>query len=302
VIDFRIGQLRTFVAVAEELHFGNAAARLGVAQSAVSQQINRLEQALGTPLLSRTSRLVTLTPAGQIVKAEAAGLLAQIDGLTRRAGAAAAGEQGTVAMGAQGAALIWPVPSLLARVASELPELQIVVKHTVTEEQISWLHAGEIDLGLVRDAEPREGVVLEEIAREPVMAVLPRAHRLARRRSLSLEDLSGEPFVLWGRHGAPRFYDALIGSCRRAGFDPDIRYTVRGIDARLSYVAASLGVTVEAAAYAGMCPEGVVFRPLKEPPQATLQLARSVRPPLPAAARVIDLIRDLAHERGRHRG
>jgi DNA-binding transcriptional LysR family regulator len=272
-----------------------------LAQSAVSQQISRLERALGTPLLTRTSRRVVLTPAGELVRAEAAGLLAQIDGMTRRALAAAAGEQGTVAVGAQGAALIWPVPILLARAASRLPNLQIVVKHTVTEEQIAWLQAGELDLGLVRDAEPREGIVLEDIRRDPVMAVLPRRHRLARRRSLRLHDLAREPFILWGRRGAPRFHDTVIAACRHAGFDPDIRYAVRGIDARLSYVAAGLGVALEPAPYAALCPDGVAFRPVQQPFHATLQLARSVRPPLRAAARVMDIVRDLAREHAAQR-
>ncbi len=197
VIDLRVSQLRTFAVVADELHFGRAAARLGLAQSAVSQQVSRLEDALGARLLSRTSRQVSLTPAGELVHAEAAALVAAVDGLARRAREAAAGDRGTVSLGAQAAALIWPVPMLLARLRAEAPGLRVNVHHRITEEQIAALRAGVLDLGLVRDAEAREGIILEELRREPVMAVLPRTHRLAGRRRLRLAELAGDAFVLW---------------------------------------------------------------------------------------------------------
>jgi DNA-binding transcriptional LysR family regulator len=131
--------------------------------------------------------------------------------------------------------------------------------------------------------------VLREILLEPVMAVLPGHHRLAGAETVALAQLAAEPFVLWARHGAPRFHDTLIDACVRAGFAPRIAYRVRGIDARLSYVAAGLGVGLEPASYAAVRRDGVVFRPLRDDPvAATIQLARTRRPPSPAAARVAD--------------
>jgi DNA-binding transcriptional LysR family regulator len=287
VIDLRARHLEAFLAVADELHFGRAAQRLGVAQSAVSQHVQRLEETLGAPLLVRTSRRVALTPAGELLQRDGPALLGRFEGLARSVRALAAGESGTVALGAQGAALIRIVPAAVRRLASEVPQLRVDVRQLTSEEQAEGLLLGRLDLGLVRELEPRAGLVLTELRREPVLAVLPREHRLADEGDVSLGDLAEEAFVLWGRHGAPRYYDALMAACARAGFAPRIAHRARGVDARLSYVAAGVGVALEAAAYAAVRRDGVVFRPLRGAPvDASIQLARAERPPSPAAARV----------------
>ncbi len=291
VIDLRTRQLEVFLAVADELHFGRAARRLGIAQSAVSQQLRRLEQTLDAVLLERTSRHVALTPAGEALRQDATDVLARVEGLARAVRAHADGEAGTVHVGAQGAALITLVPPAVARLARDLPGLHIDVRQLTSQEQVRGILLGTLDLGLVRDTKPRTGLVLDEVLREPVMAVLPAGHRLARARRIRLADLADEPFVLWGRAGAPRFHDALVAACSSAGFAPHIAYRVRGIDARLSYIAAGLGVGLEAASYAALGRAGTVFRPLHgEPVHATIQLARRARALSPAATRVVEAL------------
>ena len=151
MIDLRPRQLEAFLAVAAELHFSRAAQRLGIAQSAVSQQVRRLEQALGVELLTRTSRRVQLTPAGEALRRQAPGLLGRIDGLAHTVQALAAGEAGTVVLGAQGAALIGIVPQALQRLGAELPQLQVVVRQLTSREQVEGLRLGTLDLALVRD-------------------------------------------------------------------------------------------------------------------------------------------------------
>jgi DNA-binding transcriptional LysR family regulator len=138
----------------------------------------------------------------------------------------------------------------------------------------------------VRKGEPHSDLVVTEVVREPVLAVLTAGHPLAGRPVLDLAALAGEPLILWGRWGGPDFHDAVITACVRAGFTPRIGRRVRGIVSRLGYIAAGLGVGLEAASYATLRHEGLVFRPLRDDPiEATVQLARTRRPLTPAAAR-----------------
>ncbi len=288
VMDLRARHLQTFLAVAEELHFARAARRLGTTQSAVSQQIQRLEELFGTPLLLRTSRSVELTPAGEALAGEATELLVRLQGIARSILAIADGRSGTVTLGAQGAALITVVPPALSRLAAEVPQLRVNVRQLTSREQVAGLLTRNLDLALVRGVAPDDRLTLTELAREPVMAVLPVGHPLAAARQVSLRRLAGESFVLWDRHGAPAFHDALVDACRAAGFEPEIRHRVRGIDARISFIAAGLGVGLEAAGYRDVRRVGVVFRPLRERIDATTQLAHLARPLSAAARRVAD--------------
>jgi DNA-binding transcriptional LysR family regulator len=288
LLDLRARHLRTFVVLVDELHFGRAARRLGTTQSAVSQQIQRLEEAFGTALLVRTSRSVALTAAGEALAREAADLLERVEGIARSLHAIADGRSGSVTLGAQGGALISVVPAALSALAEQFPELRVQVRQLTTREQLDALLTRHLDLALVRNAEPDDRVVLTELAREPVMAVLPANHPLAATRRISLRRLAGEPLVLWGRGGAPAFHDALVDACHAAGFEPDVQHRVRGIDARLSFIAAGLGVGLEAAGYRDVRRAGVVFRPLRERIEATIQLAHLARPLSPAARRVAD--------------
>lgn len=285
-MDLRARHLRTFLTVAEELHFARAARRLGTTQSAVSQQIQRLEELFGTPLLVRTSRSVALTPAGHALAGEAAELLVRLEGVARTVRAIADGRSGTVTLGAQGGALITVVPPALSRLAVEVPELRVDLRQLTTIEQVEGLLTRNLDLALVRNLAPDDRLTLTELSREPVMAVLPAGHRLATARRIPLRRLAAEPFVMWGRYGAPAFHDTLIDACRAAGFEPDVQHRVRGIDARLSFVAAGLGVGLEAAGYRDVRRAGVVFRPLQERIEATIQLAHLARPLSAAAGRV----------------
>jgi len=252
----------------------------------VTQQVQRLEELFGTPLLIRTSRSVALTPAGEALVGEAAELLDRLEGIARSLHAIADGQSGSVTLGAQGGALISVVPPALSRLAAEVPELRVHVRQLTTREQVDGLVSRNLDLALVRNVAPDDRLVLTELAREPVMAVLPAEHPLAGVRRLALRRLAAEPFVLWDRSGAPAFHDALTDACRAAGFVPDVRHRVRGIDARLSFVAAGLGISLEAAGYRDVRRAGVVFRPLRERIDATVQLAHLARPLTPAARRV----------------
>ena len=285
--------LRYFVAVAEELHFGRAAERLHIAQPPLSRQIRDLERELGTPLFERGRRGVELTPAGRAFLPEARLTLAQAERAQRTAQRAAGGEIGRIRVGFSEAATYSEIlPDVLAFFRMHLPNIGISLFEMEPLQQAEALRDGRIDLGILQSPPPDADrwLRVDVVYASPLVAALPRGHPLADRTRLSLADLADEPFVLWGRGGAPRFYDTLIDACARAGFEPRIVYRARGVDARLSYIAAGLGVGLEAETYAVVQRPGLVFVPLRSAPAAVLQLARSERPLSAAAARVANAL------------
>ena len=265
-LDIALRGLRAVAAVAEALHFGRAANDLDVAQSAVSQQVRRLEGAVGADLLTRTSRSVTLTPAGRELLPVVRRMLAQLDGAATRARAIARGELGTLVLGAAAATRATLAPAVIAALAHALPNLRVDLRMVSTTEAAAGVIDGTLDAALVRDLEPTDGLRVEPVHREPVLVALGTSHRLASAADgpIALAQLADEPFVRWRRAGAPVFHDRLTAACRAAGFMPRVRYEVRGIEARLGLVAAGLGVALEPAAYATLHREGVVFRSLAD--------------------------------------
>jgi DNA-binding transcriptional LysR family regulator len=292
MIDLRLAQLHSFLVLAEELHFGRAAARLGIAQSALSAQLRRLEEEVDAQLLVRTSRRVALTPAGDEVRAGAARVLADIDQTSRRACAAAAGRVGLVRVSGMGAAMIGLVPRVVSRLRDEVPELVVDVRQLQTQAQIHALVAGSIDLAFVRGVAAQRGLRLETVYADAVDAVLPAAHPLAGRETIDLADLASESFVLWARDGAPAFHDEIIAACRDTGFSPSIAYEVEGSVARQAFVAAGLGVGLEPAANACARHRDVRFVPLAgRPLSARIEAAWKDGPADPRRDLVLDAAR-----------
>jgi DNA-binding transcriptional LysR family regulator len=297
VIDgLSVRHLRSLLILAEELHFGRAAERLGIAQSALSQQLRRLEDMLGTELLTRTSRRVALTPAGVEMRAGAERLLGELDRSILRTRAADAGQLGIVTIGSQAAALNSLVPGIIAEIGRRALALQVQPRQLTSQEQAAGLLTGAIDIGLVREVDPRPGLRLETLLAESVQAVVGSTHRLAGQATIDLADLADEPFVLWGRAGSPAFFDEIIGACRAAGFSPNIVYELRGSQARQGAVAAGLGVSLEAASYADSRHRHVRFLQLTGAPiTARIQLAWTPARPDPRRDLVLDVARQIAN-------
>jgi DNA-binding transcriptional LysR family regulator len=250
MIDLRMTQLRSFLVLADELHFGRAATRLGIAQSALSAQLRRLEEEVGTELLVRTSRHVALTPAGEEVRVGAERVLADVDQTARRATAAAAGRIGVVRVGGTGAAMLGLIPRTVRQLRAAVPELVVDVRQLATQPQLEAVIAGTVDVGFIRGAGPQAGLRIETVRADPIAAVLPVDHPLAERDEIDLAELAGEPFVLWPRGGAPVFYDEIVAACHDAGFAPAVAYEAVGSVGRQAFVAAGLGVGLESAANA----------------------------------------------------
>jgi DNA-binding transcriptional LysR family regulator len=261
--------LRYFLAVAGELHFGRAAARLYISQPSLSNQIHKLERSLGTPLFVRTSRKVELTAAGRALVEEAPPALAALERAAERARLACAGVAATVRLGYAPMASFETLGALLAAVERDHPNMTVVASELFSAEIPGRVLADELDIGLALLPEPMRGVRSEGLRVEPLAAVLSRRHRLANASSIPLADLEHETLLLFPRELAPAYYDRIIGACERAGFQPRVNAfrdpPVHAMLARL-LGGREIGLTPASFAFRGVEAErGVVARTIVRP-------------------------------------
>jgi DNA-binding transcriptional LysR family regulator len=182
--------LRAFVAVAEELHFGHAAARLQISQSPLSQSIRALEAELGIELLERTTRRVRLLPAGEAFLPRARESLAAATAAIEDARAVAAGELGRLAVGFTGSMTYALLPVLAKALRARLPRLQLELRgELLTPDQVERLVDGRLDLGFLRPPLQHAGLAVEPVGAEPLVAALPHRHPLARQKTVHVSQL-----------------------------------------------------------------------------------------------------------------
>ncbi|MFI7680278.1 LysR family transcriptional regulator [Actinophytocola sp. NPDC049390] len=255
--------LRAAVAVADHLHFGRAAAALGVAQPPLSQQIKALEAELGVPLFERTTRAVALTAAGAAFVADARTALSMVDSAARRARATGRGESGELTIGMVGSAVQHPLPTIIRAFRARYPGVTLTFHVLPTVTQVERLRAAAIDLGLLRPPlpGPADDLELVPVSREPLVAVLPNDHRLAGRRRITVSALANEPFVLFPRTLGPGLHDEITALCRRGGFTPDITQEAVQLPTIVGLVAAGCGVSILPGSAAQPRPE-VAFVPV----------------------------------------
>jgi DNA-binding transcriptional LysR family regulator len=182
-IEFR--HLRYFAAVAETLHFGKAAERLGMAQPPLSQQIKKLEGYLGYALFERTTRGVRLTKVGQFFLERARSTLAKAGDDVEMARRLGRGQEGVLTVGFSGSTMFTALPKAIGRYRRTYPMVEFRLRELATTEQMAALGEGTLDAGFLRDGEAREGLTIEPVLREPYVAVLPRRHRLAGKAAIS---------------------------------------------------------------------------------------------------------------------
>jgi DNA-binding transcriptional LysR family regulator len=257
-IDLR--HLRYFVAVAEELHFGRAAARLGIQQPPLSQQIKQLETELGHALFTRTSRSVSLTAAGEELLDRTRRTLNRLNEDLNAVKRIGRGEVGTLNIGFAGSAMLSALPDVIKSYRREYPDVQLSLREMVTSESVAHLRDGTIDLGFLRDPGEIDGLIIHSLLRESFVAILPAKHRLAKQKSVSATQLKGNPFIFYRRSVGPVAYDRTIGVLERAGFTPEIVQEAMQWPTAIRLVAAGLGVSIAPACVAKMSTPGVVFR------------------------------------------
>jgi len=255
-------QLRYFVAVAEELHFGHAAQRLRIAQPALSRQIQALEKDLLVQLLFRNRRRVQITPAGQVFLDRARQILARADEAVLAAQRAGGGVSGTLNLGFVGSATYDVLPGVLREFLHAAPHVDLTLSEMTVHAQIEALTEKRIDIGLLRLPARTEGLVFRTIAREPLYVALPSSHRLAQLPVVPLSALNKESFVLYPDHPRPSWTEFVIGLCEQAGFRPLVIQRTVEIQTTLSLVAAGIGVSIAPKCIGNLQRKDVVFRKL----------------------------------------
>ncbi|APO76811.1 LysR family transcriptional regulator protein [Rhizobium etli 8C-3] len=272
--------LRHFVAVAEELHFGRAAARLHMAQPPLSQSIKRLEAELGFPLFLRTQRRVELTPAGQVFLTEARRTLQQMDEGVRMARRAASEDLAEITVTFTSAALYRVLPAALRAHRQRFPTVDIRLDERPTDAQLAGLQDDSVDVGFVTPPlKAVSGLQIEVVDRDRFCLAVPVSSPLANRNSIGLAELSEESFVLFPHVQGPSLHGRLVSACRQAGFVPRVRQEARQMHTILSLVAADLGVAFIPEGARSMQVNGVAMVPLAGmPDDLTWDLAMVWKP------------------------
>jgi DNA-binding transcriptional LysR family regulator len=273
MIDLR--RLRSFVAVAETLHFGRAAARLHISQPPLSRQIQQLEQEIGTLLLRRNKRHVELTEAGAHLLVDARRMLTDVELMGERARRAALGAIGQLTLGFISAVDYSILPGVLRAFRETYPRVTLDLRELTSDIQLRDLRTLRIDAGMLLAPVDDASLMTLPLLREPLVAALPAVDPLARRgRRVSLSALSTRPFILFPRSNAPGLHDMITDFCRSAGFAPRVAQEAIQMQTIVSLVSAGLGVALVPASLMDLRRPGVVYRPLHEPsPKMTVALA-----------------------------
>ncbi|MFG3447180.1 LysR family transcriptional regulator [Stenotrophomonas sp. NPDC047960] len=261
MVDLRL--LRQFVAVAEELHFHRAAARLHMSQPPLTAAIRKLEDEIGSELIQRGNRTLGLTAAGAVLLAEARLLLQQADHALTATRDAAAGRTGTVRLGYMGSALYGRLPGVIRSFRQASPDVRLELIEATSARQIQMLREQRIDVGVViPPVFEADDMRLQAFDSDRLAIALPRAHPLAQRAHLTIAALADEAFVLWPAREGRGFHAQVVRLCATAGFTPRVVQEAHGMHAVLSLVAVEAGISVVPASMAGFREAEVVYRPI----------------------------------------
>ena len=257
--------IRYFLAVAEEQAFTRAAARLGIGQPPLSQQIRDLEGEIGCPLFHRWPHGVTLTEAGKAFLFEIRQVLAQVDNAVRAARWAGGGQNGAVRVGFTSSANFNPVVTkALSAFHWRYPQTSLVVEENNTARLVERLANHELDVAFVRPDNVADGRVrLTSVGDEALILALPAAHALAGLVCVPLAALKDDPFIVYARDQGQSFMALIRAACLAEGFEPVIGQEAPKSGAIINLVAAGLGVALVPASIAQLAVEGVVYRPIE---------------------------------------
>jgi DNA-binding transcriptional LysR family regulator len=257
--------LRYFVAVAEELNFSRAAERLHMAQPPLSLAIRQLERELGAELFRRSTREVTLTEPGRAFLDGARRTLAEAERAVVSAKRAAAGDVGPLRVAFSWSARYETLPTLGRAFRARHPDVEVLAQEMWNAHMLPALRSGAVDIAVALCPELAPDMVEEVIRAEPVVAVLGASHPLADEEAIPLSSLAAEPFVFFPRELAPRLHDVLIGLCRRAGFEPDLKSGSFHTGWDLGTISDSGAVAIAPRSIAARRADGVVTVGLSEP-------------------------------------
>ncbi|HBN9876125.1 TPA: LysR family transcriptional regulator [Pseudomonas aeruginosa] len=286
--------LRYFIAVAEELHFGRAAERLGISQPPLSQQIQALEEEVGARLFERTNRRVELTDAGRLFLDESRQVLAHVDKAVLLARRAHLGELGELKIGfTSSAPFTSTIPSSIHAFRKAYPDVHLDLQEMSSRQVLKALLEESLQVGVIRPLALPDAVHWVELFREPLVAVLRADHPLAAgsEDGLAIAALAEEPFVFFPRSYGTGLYDQVIALTRQAGFSPRIAQEASEAMTIIGLVSAGLGVSILPASFRRTRVDGVVYRTLSDPEATTaVWLVRRQNEGSPLALSFIDLV------------
>jgi DNA-binding transcriptional LysR family regulator len=238
-------QIRSFLSIAETLHFGRTSELIHLSQPALSLQIRALEEEVGVRLFERNRRKTTLTPAGIAFRNDAAAALLQLEQAIRKSRLAAGGKLGLLRIGFISTAGTEIVPDIFREFREKNPEVEFSLRAITTADQVQMLEAGSLDIGFLRlPIGEHSGLEVVTVHREPFVLVVPASHKLAKRKKLRLSEVSSQEFVMYERRYAPGFHDLIFGMLRDARIVPNVSQTAAEISTLISLVVAHMGIAI----------------------------------------------------------
>lgn len=262
---FQLSQLRCFVAVATELHFGRAAALVNMTQPPLTRQIQLLEHEVGVRLLERAGGAVRLTPAGATFLREAEDILRRSQAATLAARRAMRADAGSVTLGFIAASSFALLPRVLGAIRAGLPDVHVVLREMQSVDQLEALAGDRLDLGIVRPFAPRSFAASAPLLQEPLVLAAPASHPLAQGGPMPLAALQGQPFIEFCPSETRYIYELIAGRLRAEGVAPDTVLTLSHTHSILALVDAGWGVALVPQSAMRLGYANVAFRPLRDP-------------------------------------
>jgi DNA-binding transcriptional LysR family regulator len=292
-MNLELRHLRYFIAVAEELHFGRAAARLNMAQPPLSVQIRELEKELGVKLFERSGKGVSLTQEGTVFLLETRQICDQVSRARNAVNQATAGELGCLRVAGIPYAFMEALPQLIPRFREENPHVLIDLREAGTQESLDSLRSGALDIVFIRQGNPVVGLEMLPLMTGSLELIVPRGHRLGRNRPADITDLAFEPVVVTSRRISPYYYDRTLSAMAAAGITPHTVVEASSIQAQLGYVASGMGVSLVPASAKWMRSEYIEWVPLRQEIVTTEITAAWASGPIP---QVLDSFLKVVHE------
>lgn len=295
--------LTVFREVATRGSFSEAATALSFTQPAVSQQIARLERELGTRLLARNARGVTLTPAGEVLLRHAEAMLAQLREAEAEVQAVAGVERPRLRVGAFASAAASIMPPALAELRSAHPAAAVTMRVAEMPDSLDALRTGELDLSVIIDAvnAPLEfpaGVEVADLFDDPFLAALPYSHPLAGRGAIALADLREEEWMVTGVANSCPDTTIVLDACREAGFTPQASFSSDDYAAIQGMVASGMGVAIIPSLALGTARDDIAIRPLRgATPMRRVRAAIAADRPSALADALLEILRASGRDR-----
>src|SRR6202043_3637491 len=288
-------QIRSFLSIAETLHFGRTAEMIHLSQPALSLQIRALEDEIGVRLFERNRRKTALTAAGIAFREEATGALLRLDQAVHKAKLAAKGKLGILRIGFISTAGNEIVPTIIRQFRELNADVEFSLRKILTADQIQMLETGSLDIGFLRlPIGGHSELEVVTVHREPFVLVVPASHKLAKRKKVRLSEVSGQDFVMYERTYAPGFHDLIFGMLRDARIVPNVSQTAAEISTLISLVDAHMGIAIlPASAVKHSVASVIACRIVDQIPMSEIAIVVSKR----VQAAVVDNFRSFAVEK-----